>query len=187
MAVVDTLSGMKLLIKLVATQKNTINANESVAGAFGVTFSPDALTNGTGANQADKWWGAEGRALAQGASEVLDLFDFAAFDIGAGAGKDIAGQSLALVEVCALVIINDTTSTGSIKFGGDGAATAFNSIFNGNDSAELGPFPPGAGNAVWSFADPAFAVADGSNHLVTVTETGVGAITYSAYILGRSA
>jgi hypothetical protein len=54
-----------------------------------------------------------------------------------------------------------------------------------DDTAQVGPLKPGGGFAIWNPADPAMAVADTTNHLLTVTPTANA--TYNIYFVGRSA
>lgn len=182
-----SLTGIRVQAILQATLANSLDGgNTSFSGAQGFTRSPaTTLTSGTGANMADRIWSDMDRALSSGATEDLDLYDLASFDIGAGAGKDAAGQSWALVEVVSLLVYNASTSVGNLLVGGKAATTAFNSIFNSDDNAKTTVYP---GGWVHWFAptDPAYAVADVSNHLLKFEASG-GAVTYGVCVLGRSA
>ncbi len=185
----DTLSAMKLLVKLQTTFAQTINSGSSspVKSALGTTIDAGTLTDGTGANQADKYWESLGRTLAQSGTEDIDLYDFGTIDIGGGAGKDPGGQAYALAEICVLLVYNRTTSVGSLLVGGKSTTAAWNAPFNADDDATVGPIGPGGLLLLSDFNAAAFAVADTSNHLLKVAEAGNGAVTYDIHILGRSA
>lgn len=170
------------------TITNLLDADGTGTASVGVkqTVSQEFST-GTGVGQADRIWQDNGRSLNQSASEDLDLYDLAAFDTGAGAGNDALGQAWVVAEISGIMVQNASTSTGSLIIGGDGAATAFNTLFNGADDGQIGPIPPGGMFSVYYPTNPSMVVADSTNHLLTFTESGVGALTYNVTIIGRSA
>ena len=137
------------------------------------------LANGTGANQFNRTWQMVARDLANAATENLDVYDFAAFDIGAGAGLDSLGQSMALAEVVGILIINN----------GPGKLEVDTSVANGWTNFLASGAQPvlNAGGQISRYepTDPAMAVADGSNHLIKFTAS-VDDLTYDVHILGRS-
>lgn len=178
-------------IKIIATAQATLQQSID-GGAFqfsgnqGAAKSPPTtLSSGTGANAADRIWSDLDRALSSGATEDIDVYDLAAFDIGQGAGKDASGASWALAEVVCLLVYNASTSAGTLLVGGKGTTAAWNSIFNGDDDAKL-PIVPGGWFQIFAPTDPAYAVADTSNHLLKMEASG-GAVTYGVVIIGRSA
>lgn len=185
----DTLTAA-FMCKLSGTLVNAIQANNA-------NFSFDTadilsqinLSDGTTANKADVVWYDQARALTGTTPEDIDMYDLGSLDIGAGAGKGPLGNSYANTEIVALVITNDSTSTGNIFIGGKNAGTAWNSFLAiagvADDTAQVGPIKPGGGFAIWNPADPAMAVADTTNHLLTVTPTANA--TYNIYFVGRSA
>lgn len=141
------------------------------------------LTDGVGANQADKWWASEGRALVTETDEDIDLFDFGSLNTGAGAGLDALGQALSLADIVAILVRNRSTSAGNLLVGGEGSTAAWNSLFNADDEAKI-VLPPGAIFLACSPSNTAWAVADSSNHLLTMGAPA-GAVTYDIYLLGR--
>lgn len=167
---------------------NTVGTGETAAVNFALSLST-SLTDGTAASKADKVWFAQDRTLTGTTPEDIDMYDLAAFDIGAGAGKDPHGNSLANVEMVGLLLRNDSSSTGNIYIGGKNATTAFNSFLAvagvADDTAQVGPIKPGGWFMVFAPTDPAYAIADTSNHLLTITPTANA--TYDVYILFRSA
>jgi hypothetical protein len=168
--------------------QDTVGTAETVAVEFALNLS-NSLADGTSASQADKVWFANNRTLTGTTPEDLDVFDLAAFDIGPGAGKGPLGGTYANVELVALLIRNDTTSTGNIIIGGKNAGTAFNSFLAvagvADDTAQVGPIHPGGWFMIHSPANPAYAIADTTNHLLTITPTANA--TYDIYMLTRSA
>lgn len=186
----ETLSSIVLSMTLKATQVLSLDgATKSAAAALGDAITK-ALTTGTGPNQADKIWADAARTINSGSSEDIDLYDLAAFDIGAGAGKGPMGQAIALAEVVALLVYVDPVSTGKLWIGGKNTAAAWQSAFHldgvADDGAGVGPFGPGGGCLLFEPNDPAFLVADTSNHLLKMRATG-GNVTYYPIVLGRSA
>ncbi len=192
----EAISNFKLVAKLLGNLQLSIDtAAQTASVPQGRNVTPNtAITNGTGANQADRAWAIgvgddNPRTLASGANEDLDLYDLAAIDIGAGAGKTALGQDWTLAEIVAVLFHVDPDSDGTMVIGGGGAATALNSFFNGSDSAQLGPFGADGGVLLWNHGVAnAFAVADVTNHLLKITEASAGGVlSYRAVVLGRSA
>lgn len=144
-----------------------------------------SITDGTTTGKADKIWNSTARSLSGANSESIDVYDFGAIDIGTGVGEDALGNPLTLADIVALIIENNSSSTGNLTIGGEGSAAAWNSIFNTSDTAEIGPLPPGGFFIIGSGNDPAFAVADSSNHLLKLTSSAT--LTYDIVIIGRSA
>lgn len=185
----DTLTA-SFICKLSGTLANAIQAN-SAGIPFDSTdiFTGLSLTDGTTANKADVVWYDQARALTGTTPEDIDMYDLASLDIGAGAGKGPLGNTYANVEIVLLLVTNDSTSTGNIYVGGKNAGTAWNSFLAiagvADDTAQVGPLKPGGGFAIWNPADPAMAVADTTNHLLTITPTANA--TYNFYLIGRSA
>jgi hypothetical protein len=163
---------------------NTLTNSLAAPSALVEAAIAMSLTDGTAADKADKLWASKSRALVGATSETLDLYDLGSVDIGAGAGKDPLGGTLALVEIVAILIYNSTSSTGTLTIGADGTTAAWNSIFNGDDEAAV-TVKPGGFFAIGSPTDPAYAVADTSNHLLKIASSAN--LTYDIYVLGRSA
>lgn len=181
----ETLDAIRVQANLTATVSNSLDGGNATASA-GQGFSvSNTFANGTAANQADKIWSDNGRTITSGSSENLDLYDLAAFDIGAGAGKDALGQAWTAAEVVGLLIENDSTSAGNLVVGGEGSGAAWNSLFNGSDTAKIEIFPGGFFMVTCPPAT-AYAVADSTNHLLKLAASG-GNVTYCVTVLARSA
>lgn len=182
----ESLTTISASVSMKATL-NLVSGDHTAQYPGSMSWTPATFTDGTTANKANRWWESTARALAQSATEDIDVFDLGSIDIGAGAGLTSLGQAWATVEIAGFAVENDTTSTGSLLIGGKGATTAWNAWINANDDAEVGPLTPGGVFMFFNPTDPAIAVADTTNHLLTMTESGVGALTYNIYILARSA
>lgn len=188
----ESITAFTLAATLKGTLKNTLAGSAkdpTVDQGFAIRLAT-ALATGTGANQADRIWADDTpRVLAAGANEDIDVFDLGAINIGGGAGRSALGQALALTEIVGfLVHVVSDSPGGTLLVGGNGTAAAWNSPFNGSDTAQFGPL----GTDGWLFAlrpdDPAWAVADASNHLLRITEAGgVSPVWYEIALLGRSA
>lgn len=142
------------------------------------------LLNGTTENKADRVWYDEARSLSVG-TEDIDVYDFAAQNIGAGAGADALGQTLTLAEITLIAIFNNDAD-GFLHIGGKSATTAWNSLFNGDDDAVL-VIPPGGFAIIACPDDPAYAVADTTNHLLQIEAVTADVDDWDIYIAGRSA
>jgi len=174
--------------KITGTFTNTVGTGETASVAFSLDLVT-SLTDGTAASKADKVWFAQDRTLTGTTPEDIDMYDLASFDIGGGAGKDPFGGSYANAEMVGFLLRNDSSSTGNIFIGGKNATSAFNSFLavggTADDTAQVGPIKPGGWFMVFAPTDPAYAIADSTNHLLTITPTANA--TYDCYILFRSA
>jgi hypothetical protein len=181
----DELSGSKLTIDFSTTLRNVVNsqtASVKVLKNIAQTFLDGTITD-----KCDKVWFSENRALVGGTNEELDLYDLGSVDIGAGAGKDPLGGTLALAEIVTILVYVESTSVGTLEIGGTSSATGneFNSIF-GADAHNVKGLKAKSVFLIHNPADPAFAVADTTNHKLKMAAVG-GAVDYSIYIFGRSA
>ncbi|HBH54951.1 MAG TPA: hypothetical protein DDY91_23970 [Planctomycetaceae bacterium] len=158
----------------------------TATGSHGVAQSVNFSASGTGSGQADRFWQSTGRTLSSAATEDLDVYDLGSLDIsGAGAGRDALGQLWTVAEIAGLLVFNRSTSAGNLLVGNNNTTAAWNSILNASDTAAI-TLPPSGILLLASTNDPAWAVADATNHLLRFTASG-GAVTYDVYLLGRSA
>ena len=171
---------LKATIK--ASLIGTLTNDSTTAKDDIVLSATQSLTNGTGANQAQRFWYDTGRTLSASANDSIDVYDLGSLDIGAGAGLDSLGQSHALTGIKALYVKNHSDSGGNIRVGGDGTAAAWNSPFNGDDDA-LVDLPPGGVLLLVAPDASGWAVADTSNHLLKITDAGSGS-TYDIGFVG---
>jgi hypothetical protein len=179
----DTLTSA-VRVNMSAVLQNVLNNSLGTAAANIELASVFTLTDGTTTDKADKVWASTGRTLSGTADETIDVYDFGSLDIGAGAGKDPLSGTLALAEIAFIIVVNRSTSTGTLTIGADGTTAAWNSPFNADDDAAL-TLKPGMIFLIGGGADPAFAVADTSNHLLKMASSAN--LTYDIYIIGRSA
>ena len=143
------------------------------------------LTDGTGSGQANKIVKAAGKTLTS-TTTTIDMYDLGTLDVGAGAGRDNLGQTVALAEIVMVLIYVHPTSTGTLIVGGEGSGAAWNSPFNGSDSAKIGPFPAKSIVMLGTSDASGFAVADSTNHLLQLEASG-GTVNYDLVIIGRTA
>lgn len=180
-----SLANIKLVCRLLADIKNTIDGSDISAPAMGRDFKP-TLSSGTTADKADRFWYDSGRTITSASSEDIDVYDLGSIDLGAGAGKDALGQTWTVAEIVALIVVNETASAGSLLVGGKSATTAWNSPFGGSDDDAFIELKPGGSLILFAPSDPAYAVADTTNHLLKMAASG-GNVTYAIGLLGRSA
>lgn len=143
------------------------------------------FADGTGQGQADKIIKGAGQTLSSTTTDI-DMYDLGSLDVGGGAGRDNLGQTVALAEVVALLIYVHKSSTGTLIVGGEGSTAAWNSPFNGDDDAKIGPFQPGSICLISTYSATGFAVADSTNHLLQLEASG-GVVNYDFVIIGRTA
>ncbi len=174
------LDSIKCGVSLGANQSHTIQG-EAIAHNKIMSFAASFTGSGTTANKADRWYFEIDRALTSASNDDLDVYDFAVFDNA----TDALGNAITLAEIVAVIVRNQTTSAGNLVLGGNGTTAAWNSVFSASDTATI-TLHPGGIFLVAAPDDPAYAVADTSNHLLRVNASG-GNITYDIGILGRSA
>lgn len=164
-----------------AVIRNTL-VNSAVAQAsIGGSIIQDSLTDGVSASEVNRVWFDEARTLASGDSEVIDVFDFAGEDIGAGDGKDGLGLALAVEEIVGIAIVQ-AAGAGSLEIEPDAS--------NGLDAIGIHTVATGGalklGGLYFKYSPDtdAFDIIDASNHRIKFTANG-GAVTYGVYILAR--
>jgi hypothetical protein len=174
----------KIEAKLSGTNKNTLtDSSVTTIGHPSLNYSKK-LTSGIGSMQANRSWQSLDRALANGASEDIDLYDFGSIDIGAGAGLDGLGQAMALLEIAAIAFVN-TTAVGS-----PGVLEIYPAESNGwtpigaHVVTQNGAIPAQGMIMKTAVGENGYAITDASNNVVTTRAQGAG-ITYSVYVLGR--
>jgi hypothetical protein len=144
------------------------------------------ITDGTTSGKANRGFKSAGRLLTSGNSEVIDLFDLAALDIGAGPGQDPLGLDVNNVELVGLEIVNvgGGTYTGNLIVGGEGSTAAW-SDFIQSDTVGL-RIPPKGFIIIGCPNDPAWMIADSTNHLLKFAASG-GDVKYNVHWISRDA
>jgi hypothetical protein len=134
-----------------------------------------ALTNGTGANQADICW-LDDRTLASGASDDLDL---------AGALSDALADTVNMAELVGVVVIAAASNTTSLTIGG--GSNPFLG-FLGGTSPTVGPLP---GGTVFLLVSPGAAgigtVTADTGDILRITNGSGANASYKIGLIGRSA
>lgn len=167
-----TISSLTLSAKISGVQPG---ANDLGA----LQFEPNlafvkALTNGTGANQADLLF-ADTRTLAASATEDLDL---------AGSLTDAFGATITMVEVVAILILADAGNANNVVVGD---ATSPVPLFGGTNPT-ISIKPGGMFMIVAPNASGQFAVGAGATDDLKIANSGGGtSVTYSIIVVGRSA
>lgn len=168
-----TLTGAELRVKLTASQ-----AASNDLGTPRFASELEAVLQfaaGTGANQADLFWGDE-RTLAASATENLDL---------AGVLSDAFGSTMTAAELVAIVVIANSANTNNVVVGG----AASNTLLMLGDATDKVPVKPGgafllvAPNAAGQCTVTA---ATGDILLVANSSSGTS-VTYKIGVLARSA
>lgn len=173
-AIEDIVFNVALRAKLTETLEGSgLSANVGT----GIALS---FTSGTTSGKADRFTQDISRSLTSGNSEDLDLFDLAGFDIA----TDVLRNTVTYADIVAIIIQNHSTSAGNLEVGGKGDSTAWTSLLK--DNSDILVLPPTGILAIGCTNDPAWAVADTTNHILKMNAPS-GNVDYSAWIMGRSA
>ncbi len=180
-----SLTSPKVEVKISATVRNVMDDGRAAQGAVN-GGTADSLNSGVDANQANRAWQWKNKILANGATLVVDIFDMASFDVGAGLGNDIVGQTMSPIEeVVAIKIKNENAPTlvaGLLEIEPD-SSNGWTPI--GTHTVANGGALGGGGILLkYQPAEAGFNVTDASNHRILLTANG-GPVTFSIYLLGR--
>lgn len=148
------------------------------AAALALTLAE--LTNGTGANQANTIW-HDRRTLASAASDTIDLYDF-----GGGTPSPL-GTVIANAAIKFIYIKNrSATATDVLTIGNDSTTAAWNSFFNASDTNAI-TLRGGASLLIAAPDASGYAVADTTNHLLKILNSGAGSVDYDIVVIGATA
>ncbi|KKN55354.1 hypothetical protein LCGC14_0583440 [marine sediment metagenome] len=165
---------------------NLDDANVLVPAPIGLDWEPvTPLTSGTTANKLDLELQNRDKALTSAATDDYNLFDGSTFD-GTATNFDMLGNAAGFTEVVAVLAHNQSTSAGNMVIGGQGDSTAWTGPFGGKLSTDIQIIHPGGIYSIFAPDDPAYAVANTTNHIFQVLASG-GDITYDLVFFGRSA
>lgn len=133
-----------------------------------------ALTNGTGANQADRVW-ADQRTISASATDSIDL---------AGALTDAFGAALTFARIKAVLVMAASTNSNNVNV----TRPASNGVPLFLAAGDGIPVRPG-GMIVWVAPDATgVAVTAGTGDLLDIVNSGAGSsVTYDIAIIGASA
>jgi hypothetical protein len=163
---------MSLSVNLKASVRGTQDSALDLGTAiFPIDISAAfALTDGTGADQANKYWSDTRPLVGASTSEDLDL---------AGGLTDAFGNVITLTKLKALYFKNTATSN-SFTIG----RPAANGVALFGAASDFITIPPG-GVFLWVAPDSgAVAVTAGTADLLTITHLGSGTHSYSIAIVG---
>jgi hypothetical protein len=188
-----SLEGIQLRLSLSMTNKVTTSGGRASTGVCALSSNPTVLS-GNGISEANRAW-EYSATLAESASLVIDLYDLGSLDTGAGAGKDNLGQVMAIDEIVAIAIMNESVSV-STDSDSDSDTLPCLSIEPDatNGWTPIGSHTDSTGGALQSggvlfkmqIEETAFPVVDGSSHRIKLTTTG-GDIDFKILVVGRGA
>lgn len=178
----------KVVVKLTATVQNTMDDGRIATGPLSLVVD-DTLVSGVENNAASRAWqwihrDSDPKVLLSGANLVIDIFDLAGFDMGAGDGNDIVGQPLQFEEVVSIFIKNGNAigAAGQLEIIPD-PAQGWTPI--GIHTVALGGALRGQGILFkYQPNQNGFDVTDGVNHRIRLTAVG-GNVNLEIAILGR--
>ena len=116
--------------------KNLVDSGVYATASIGQTVVSGKILSGVSASQANRAWELRAHTIINGTTIDIDLYDYAGWDIGAGAGNDALGQTLTIEEIVCLVVK---------QVSGDG-------------QLEIQPSVPTSGGLTWA---PQMTVANG--------------------------
>lgn len=164
------------------TASSVVSASQSLSAQFPLTL-PSGLANafttsGTGANKCNQLWFST-RTLAGSATEDINVYTPSA--------TDAVGNALTIATVKILYIQNtSTTETDYLSVGGKGDTSAWTSFLADNTDimkilggATVCAIAPGATG--WIVG------ASTTNHVLKITNSGSGSVTYNIAIIGATA
>jgi hypothetical protein len=166
-----------------STIRNTLDNADTAVATIAGTVLTGKLETGVSADQANRGWRTTSESITSGATLDIDLYDFAAFDIGAGAGNDALGLALALEEIVTIIIKHRS---------GAGRLEIMPTPLPATPVAWLPTLTVANGGAlkaggVFMMHQPdtdAFDIQDGVSHILRLKANG-GAVLFDMYVLGR--
>jgi hypothetical protein len=175
-------------LQISVTIQNTMTDGQVASAQGGGTIISGRLTTGVSEEEISREWEDKDRTILSGATEDVDFYDFGSIDIGAGAGADMLGQAMTVLEIVTLVIVQ-TGGTGRLQINPTDPTNKLAwmptlTVANGGALR-----PPTTDDQKSCFmlhmpAGDALPVTDASSHMVRFGASG-GDVTYSIYILGR--
>lgn len=180
-----SVSGMRFKASLTGFVRATMDDGTLTEASMDCAYT-DTFTTGVSANEANRGWRVKNYTLNAAASVVLDVYDFVGWNIGAGSGRDMLGQSMSPLEEIAAIIIrneNAVTSDGQLEIEPDssngwapiGTHTSANGGALRGQGMLIKTQPHGTG----------FVVTDASSHRIKFTAV-TNTVLFSIWILGRN-
>lgn len=173
----------KVIAQISASVQNLLDDGTAIQASLLANTAVD-LTSGVGPSMANRGWQWKNRTLASGANVVIDLYDYASLDAGAGDGNDGCGQALTIEAVVTLMIKNENTvgAAGTLEIEPD--TTNGWTPIGTHTVATLGGLRGGGVLFKHQPDGDGLDVVDASSHRIKLTANG-GDITYSVWLLGR--
>lgn len=135
-----------------------------------------SLSDGAGADQADKIW-HDTRTLAAGASDDLDLTALANTVYG-------STVTINLAKVAAILLVNTSSVAGDKLWLDSSVANAYTGPFAGSATSKV---EIGADSPLLLVAKKdTFGATSAGNRVLRVTNPGSNSVTYKIVVLGRS-
>lgn len=182
----------KVQMQLQADLKNNLDNTGKIATSqvgstqfVGDTFS----VSGVQSNQMNRAWEDTNISISSGATKSINVNDFPAEDIGAGAGNDPVGLAMDLQEIVMIAVKNTSTALA----GGAGgpflevepaAASGWTPIGT-HTVANGGAIGPGGVLMKYSPGEAGFDIQPGTSEIIDLTANG-GDVTCSVLIFGRN-
>lgn len=163
---------------------HTLTDGQIASASISQSLISTSLTSGVSVRQANRAWEDLDVTISSGATLDIDLYDFAAQDLGAGLGRDGLGLLITLEEIVCL-IIKQTTGPGRLEIMPTSPANSVDWIPAAYATVANGGALKRNGVHVWYQDDElAYDVEDGSNHMLRLGANG-GNVAFDIYVLGR--
>jgi hypothetical protein len=170
-------------LSLQSTIRNTLDNADTATATIAGTVLTGKLENGVSASQANRGWRTTSESISSGATQDIDLYDFAGFDIGAGAGNDALGLALNLEEIVT-IIIKHRSGAGRLEIMPTPLPTHPVAWLPTLTVANGGALKTGGVFMMHQPDTDAFDIQDGVSHILRLKANG-GAVLFDLYILGR--
>lgn len=177
-----TIQNGKVEVTLQAQYKNTLDNGQVTSVNIGGKVYAKTLDNGVESEQANRAWSEADIAISGGGTVDIDLYDFAARDIGAGNGRDGLGLDVSLEEIVA-ILIEHTSGAGSLEIMPANPAN-YCTWLPSLTVANGGALKSGGAILMSQVDTDAFDIEDGVSHMARFGANG-GAVTMRIHILGR--
>lgn len=179
-----SLQATNVNLKMSSTVRNAGDANVVASASLTLNHSLE-IANGLKLDQANRAWQWKNKTISSGGTQVIDLYDYAGLDAGAGAGNDAVGQALTIEEIIFIAIKNENADgvAGSLEIEPDGT-NGWGPIGT-HDVAFGGALPAQGVLLKLAPSESGFDVTDASSHRLLLTANG-GDVEYSVWVIGRS-
>lgn len=178
-----SIANTKLQVQMTAQLINTLDDASTTVHNVGGTIINKTLTSGLDTDQANRAYALTGETIVSGATQDLDLYDFAGTDIGAGDGADGVGQAMDIEEIVGLMIYQ-TAGPGRLEIMPTNPSN-YVAWMPAQTVANGGALNSGGVRLWWETNTDALDIEDATSHMLRLKANG-GNVTYSLYLFGRS-